>query len=170
LKTKDLNAMDLLDVGIGNGYAVKNLFNSIGSFRAVDISREALEYARKLFPQMSSFENDAEDLKDIESNSVDLYLSFRTYQSTLFDRRASLHEAYRVLTTGGIIIVSIPIMFLKENGEVLTGQIPSGSFEPDMEYAKDMTCRIEGLMKTLNFKDVGCNYESPFEIYVYGRR
>jgi len=90
----DINALDVLDVGIGNGHACEKLYNSFRSFKAVDISEGALEYAQRKYPQMIYYINSAEDLKDIPNSSIDLYLSFRTYQSTLFDRRISLHEAY----------------------------------------------------------------------------
>jgi hypothetical protein len=41
---------------------------------------------------MTSFVCPAENLKQIATGSVDLYLSLRMCQSTLFDRRAALYE------------------------------------------------------------------------------
>jgi len=165
-----MNTLDVLDVGIGNGHACKKLYQSLPSFKAVEISSKALQYAHGTYPQMISYENPAEDLKDIPNSSIDLYLSFRVYQSTLFDRRISLHEAYRVLRNGGIIIISIPIMYLKTNGDVLPGLLPPYANIPNMRFANDTVNRIRGYMKLLNFENVGINNKSPYEIYIYGQR
>ena len=97
----------------------------------------------------------AEDLSNIKTSSVDLYLPFRTFQSTLVDRRAAVHEAYRVLRKGGVAIISIPILYLKENGEALQGLIPPDSYKPKIEYAKEIVKRIKEYMEIINFYKVG---------------
>jgi SAM-dependent methyltransferase len=170
LGVEDPNQLDILNVGIGNGHAEEPFLSQIHSFKAVDISEEALQYARKKYPQMTPFVCSAEDLNSIPNNSVDLYLSLRTYQSTLFDRRAALHEAYRVLRNGGIILLSVPIMFLRRDDEVLTGLIPPESSEPNMEYARQLVGRIQEYLRILNFRDVTTDERSPFEIFLCARR
>jgi len=170
LGVEDPNQLHILNVGIGNGHAEEPFLSQIHSFKAVDISHEALQYARKKYPQMTSFVCPAEDLKPIPNNSVDLYVSLRTYQSTLFDRRAALHEAYRVLRNGGIIVLSVPIMFLRGDGQVLAGLIPPGSSEPNMEYARQLVARIHDYLTILNFRDATTDERSPFEIFLSARR
>jgi len=170
LGVQDPNQLDVLYVGIGNGHSEEAFLSRLHSFRAVDISDEALQYARRKYPQMTSFICPAEDLEPIRNSSVDLYLSLRTYQSTLFDRRGALHEAYRVLRNGGILVVSVPVMFLRGNGEVLAGLIPPGSSEPNMEYARKMVERIHDYLTILNFRDVKTDERSPFEIFLSARR
>lgn len=170
LGVKDFNQLDILDVGIGNGHAEEPFLGQLHSFKAVDISDEALQYADKKYRQMTRFVCAAEDLIQIPNNSVDLYISLRTYQSTLFNRRAALHEAYRVLRNGGIIVLSVPIMFLKEGGKVLAGLIPPGSAAPNMEYARHFAERIKEYLTILNFRDVKADERSPFEIFLSARR
>ena len=171
LGMSELKSVEILDVGFGNGYAYSKLFHELHSFTAVDISLKALEYATDKFPRLKASQNDAENLKDIQTSSIDLYISLRTYQSTLFDKRMAMHEAYRVLRTGGLAIISIPIMFMGSGGEVLHGLIPPGlTNAPDMNYAHEMVNRVEHLFRVLNFRDIGTNTSSPFEIYVYGWR
>lgn len=170
LGIEDYNQLDSLIVGIGNGHAEEPFLSQIHSFIAVDISDEALQYAKKKYRQMTQFICAAEDLRDIPNNSVDLYLSLRTYQSTLFDRRAALHEAYRVLRNGGIVVLSVPIMYLRGDGNVLAGLIPPRSFEPNMEYARQLVARIHEYLTILNFQEVRTDERSPFEIFLSARR
>lgn len=170
LGINDYDQLDILNVGIGNGHAEEVFLGNLRSFIGVDISEEALQFAVKKYPQMTRFKCSAEDLKPIANNSIDLYLSLRTFQSTLFNRRAALHEAYRVLHNGGVIVLSVPIMYLQEDGRVLTGLIPPGSTSPDIAYARQAVERIKEYMMILNFRDVEVDERSPFEIYLTARR
>ena len=117
----------------------------------------------------------AEDLTSIKSLSIDLYISLRTYQSTLLDIKESLHEAYRVLAEGGGIVISIPVMFLKkdEAGHILKalkGLIPQGSSAPSLEYAMQVSEKISNYMQILGFNSVEIDTVSPFEIYIGARK
>ncbi|HVP38295.1 MAG TPA: class I SAM-dependent methyltransferase [Candidatus Saccharimonadales bacterium] len=170
LGVNDVASLDVLDVGIGNGYADAAFLSQVHAFRAVDISEEALRYARSKLPQMTSHVCEAEELRPIANGSVDLYVSLRAFQSTLFDRRTALHEAYRVLRNGGRIVVSIPTMLLRSDGTVLQGLMPPGSGTPSAEYAERLIGRIQEYMTILNFADVGADRRSPFEVYLHGRR
>lgn len=170
LKIHDFANIDILNVGIGNGYADYELFKNLPKFKAVDISVEALNYASRKLSNIEHFVCSAENLISIPNSSIDLYLSFRTFQSTLFDRRAAVHEAYRVLRKGGVAIISIPTLYLKKDGEVLRGLIPPGSYEPNLEYAAAIAARIKDYMDIMNFSDVKIDDRSPFEIYICGKR
>ena len=105
----DISNINVLDVGIGNSYASQILLKECANLIGVDISQRALNYAQDKLKSSTLKVGSAENLKDIESFSIDLYISLRTYQSTLFDIKESLHEAYRVLAKGGGIVISIPI-------------------------------------------------------------
>ncbi|MBA2880900.1 SAM-dependent methyltransferase [Desulfosalsimonas propionicica] len=170
LGINDLSHIDILNVGIGNGYADYELFKNVPRFKAVDISPEALNYAANKLSNMQYYVCSAENLFQVPNGSIDLYLSFRTFQSTLFDRRAAVHEAYRVLRKGGIAIISVPVLYLKKNGEVLQGLIPPGSYEPNLDYATAIADRIKDYMDIMNFKEVDIDSRSPFEIYICGKR
>lgn len=167
----DIRNIDVLDVGIGNAYASQVFLDNCASLTGVDISHEALSYAKGKLPNAVLKIGSAEDLREIESFSKDLYISLRTYQSTLFDIKESLHEAYRVLANGGGIVVSIPNMFLKKNDDgkivgILNGLIPPGSTAPSVDYAMRISEKIEEYMNLLGFRDVALYKESPFEIFI----
>lgn len=172
LKINNLKELDVLDVGIGNASATTSLYRDIDSIKGVDVSVKALEYAKKQLPNLSVWRNSAEDLRDISTSSIDLYLAFRVFQSTLFDRRGALREAYRVLRPGGIAMVSIPIMYLTAEGSVINGLIPPGSTDasPSMDYAKGVMNDLERMLNALNFRNVRTYIESPYELYVVGTR
>lgn len=171
----DIKNIDVLDVGIGNAYASRIFLDNCASLTGIDISREALNYAKDKLPNATLKVGSAEDLKDVDSFSKDLYISLRTYQSTLFDIKESLHEAYRVLANGGGIVISIPNMFLKKNDDgkiigVLYGLIPPASTSPSEEFAMSIAEKIQDYLNLLGFKSVQVHKESPFEIFVGAKK
>jgi ubiquinone/menaquinone biosynthesis C-methylase UbiE len=170
LKLDKFDTYEILDIGIGNGCTVKNLYKNTQNVIGVDISRKALDYAKKVLPNVKSIQNQAENLKDIPNCSIDLVLAFRIFQSSLLDKRAALYETYRVLNSGGYLIISIPIMFLKEDGTVLKGLIPPGQNTPTIEYAQNVLDRFLELLETLNFISIEVDKNSPFEYYISAQR
>ena len=146
------------------------MLGKLRSFTAADISTEALRLAKEKYPQMHELVCPAEDLRHIANNSMDLYISLRTFQSTLFDRRVALHEAYRVLRNGGVVLLSVPIMFLRRDGKVAPGLIPPGSSRPSMDYARQLVGRIRDYLSILNFRSVRVHDRSPFEVFLSARR
>ena len=165
----DINTKKVINIGIGNGLEAKGLFDKIEEFIGVDISRKALEKSKKCYPKMKPLINDAEDLCDIESDSQDVYISLRTYQSTLFDIKTALLEAYRILKLGGTILISIPYVFVEENGRVVKGLLipETDEIDPDLPY--DLIDRIRKMLNRLNFDAIGIR-TGMVELYVYGKR
>lgn len=166
-----LEGVDLLDVGAGNGWAVRSLYGKAGRVRAVDLSDPALgRFGAAHAKSVERYTVAAERLDGIESSSVQLYLSFRTYQSTLFHRRGAIQEAFRVIEYGGAIVLSVPTMYLDEERQVLRGLIPPRSKTPDEAYARWIVGDIRDSLVALNFRDVKVDDTSPFETYIYARR
>jgi len=175
LGISEVSNIEVLDVGIGNAYASQIFLTKCASLTGIDISQSALTYAKDKLPNARLEIGSAENLENVKSFSIDLYVSFRTYQSTLFDVKESLHEAYRVLAIGGAIIISIPIMYLKKDDtgkiqNVLKGLIPQGASVPSFDYAMQVSERITVYMKILGFSCTEIYYDSPFEIYIGARK
>jgi len=162
----------VLDVGAGHGQANKDLYSNLNNLVLVDISSKALEFAKKDLPMATIFEDSAEALSHIQNETIDIYFSFRTYQSTLFDIRASLHEAYRVLNRRGIFIISIPILFPKKDGTVAKGLLRPGvsSDETNMEYASNVASAIIERAECLQFQNVRFDHRSPYEFFIIGEK
>lgn len=170
LELNHFNNYSILDIGIGNGYTVKNLYNNAKNVIGIDISTEALKIAENIIPNVKLINNQAENLINIPSGSIDLALGFRVFQSSLLDIRESFHEVFRVLSSGGYLIISIPIMFLKEDGKVLKGLIPPKHKEPSIEYADKLAIKYAELLDTLNFVKIEIDKNSPFEYYITAKR
>lgn len=167
----DIDQYDVLDVGFGNGhaYCLCDYFKKIKSLTIVDLSKDALDIAKKSFPNASCFQNDAENLESINNTSVDIYLSFRTYQSTLFDRRVAVHEAFRVIRPGGIIVVSIPKIYIAPDGEIKEG-LSDPNKKITKKYLYEVVERISSYIEMLGFKNVSTWDRSPYETYIFGKK
>jgi len=160
----------ILDVGFGNGYESYKLLKNSKGLVAVDISGKALEFAKKKYPHLVSFVNEAESLTSIETGSVDLYLSFRAFQSTLFDVKLAVQEALRVLVRGGKMVVSVPCLYLDQEGNVLKGLQDTGTNEVGDEYASRKVRGIKTALETPGFSDVAVSTASPYEHYIYAQK
>jgi SAM-dependent methyltransferase len=159
---------DLLVVGIGNGSEAVGTIERARSVRAVDISQRSLHSVRERFPHFSVLLSSAENLDVIDAGSVDLYISLRTYQSSLFDVDAALFEAFRVLRRGGHMIVSIPHTYYLD-GRFVEGMSPPGSREVQVDLPYVIAEEVRHGMSRLGATSVGIR-TGLFEVYVYGRR
>ena len=158
----------LIVVGIGNGLEGKALYNNCEQMTVVDIGVKSLEYAKKILPKCELIDSPAEKLHQIQSGSQDIYISLRTYQSSYFDRSASLREAYRVVRQGGIVLISVANGFL-EQGSIIPGLLIPGTQIVDQNLGFRIANQIRSRMSLLNFEEIGmCT--SLDEIYVFGRR
>jgi ubiquinone/menaquinone biosynthesis C-methylase UbiE len=169
----NIENLTVLDVGIGNAYASHIFLKKCSNLFGVDVSNKALDYAKDKLPNAHLCKGSAENLTMIQSFSIDLYISLRTYQSTLFDMKQSLHEAYRVLAQGGRIIISIPSMFLIKDIDnnivrYTKGLIAPYSKTPSMEYAIEIANRIKFYLELLGFYEISIYNDSPYEIYIGG--
>lgn len=111
---------------------------------------------------------EAENLTRVDAISQDLYISLRTYQSTLFDIEEALFEAYRVLRPGGVCVISIPYIFYVEK-KIMKGLIRPGTKELDIDLPYVLSDRIRRGMNRLDFDPVGI-HTGQFEIYTYGQK
>ena len=96
----------VLDAGCGTGYGSAILAKHSASVVGVDISREAVEEARKAAPDARFFQGDcaAVGLRDA---SVDVVVAFEVIEH-LAAWQSMLEEARRVLRPDGQLIVSTP--------------------------------------------------------------
>lgn len=163
------NAADTsaINVGIGNG---REWIDAYGSFRllvGVDLALQALEAARVAHPEIQPLHADAANLSALADNTFDLYLSLRTYQSTLFDMEPSVREATRVLRPGGIFLASISNAHRVSNG-VVRGLLDPESTRVDLAKPFAVANRLKDLLISAGYEEVGTK-DGMFEVYVHGK-
>lgn len=158
----------VLCVGIGTGAEGVEVYDKFLNLSIADVSQESLERARGPFPHARIVCDEAEVLAGISNCSQELYISLRTFQSTLFDVDAASVQAFRVLRPGGSIIVSVPYIYYSD-GSLLTGLPHPGSTTLDEELPYWYCERIRRSFRKLGLRDIRI-YTGTFEIYVIAQR
>jgi SAM-dependent methyltransferase len=160
--------LSILDVGIGNGREWTEFYSSARRIVGVDVSTAALESAAKKHSELEILGADASDLSSIDSETFDIYLSLRTYQSTLFDIEHSVLEAARVLKPGGVFVASLSDAHRVGN-RIVRGILTSAGTQVDRDLPYYLANRTRKVLVSLGFTAVGIR-TGVFEVYVYGRR
>jgi 2-polyprenyl-3-methyl-5-hydroxy-6-metoxy-1,4-benzoquinol methylase len=97
---------DVLDVGCGTGYGTAHLAEVAKSIVGVDISKPALRWARKHYPNIKYIEMDVQHLQFSDS-SFDLIVSSENFEH-LPDQKAHVLELVRVLRPNGLCFIASP--------------------------------------------------------------
>lgn len=171
----------VLEVGFGTGliYEGGDLFDRIygsrhGKKYITDISQVALKRAKSRFkaPGRIFLVSPAENLhRRIPPSAIDIYLSFRTYSSSLFDRKRALIEAKRVLKPGGTILITVPHMLPRSGGTYETGLMRDvKDKKPTKKYRDEVVRAIRDDLNMLGFFDVKFDASYPYEVFISGRK
>lgn len=102
----------------------------------------------------------------IPDKIYDLYVSLRTYNSSFFDIKEALLEAYRVLKYNGVIIISVANGFLySEQNCIIPGLILPGTEFIDIYRGMDTTKQICTELIHAGFKNIQI-FPTNTEIYL----
>lgn len=98
----------VLDIACGTGYGSALLLQAghAKSVVGVEISAEAVDYARRIYPGPAFHVGSAAQIP-LGDGSVDLVVSFETIEH-VDDDEAFLVEAFRVLANDGLLVISAP--------------------------------------------------------------
>ena len=169
LKIGELEGYSVIDVGAGNGIEDELLLADHPRLTVVDLGQKSIAAALKRIPKANHLVMDAEDLQAISTASFDIYLSFRTYQSSYFDIHDAIREAHRVTRPGGVVVVSVANGFIGEDGVLVPGLVWPNTARVDRDRPFAVADSIRRRLTLLGFQEVGIR-TGLGEIYVYGRR
>ena len=120
----------ILDVGCGTGYGASYLAESARSVTGIDLSRQAIRFARRRYGRvgMEFLRMNAERLA-FAPCSFDFIISTENFEH-LSDQRANLHEMGRVLTDDGMLLLATPNheMFLDVDNPFHTHELTYDEF------------------------------------------
>jgi len=167
--SRNLSEYKIIDVGVGNGLEISNLFENVENLTFVDIAEKSLKHTKELYPRSKTIISPAEHLVDIEDESQDIYISLRTYQSSYFGINDAIKEANRVLKPDGVILISIANGFVDEKHELIPGLVIPKTQFVDTNRPYELANRIRNRLNLLRFKNIGIR-TGVGEIYIWGRR
>lgn len=109
LAEKWIQGKAVLDYGCGSGYGAAKLAERAFSVCAVDVSEEAISYARKHYAKPNlSFERIQPELDlPYSSNQFDVVTSFQVIEHVSDDAHY-IREVYRILKPGGVFLIITP--------------------------------------------------------------
>lgn len=169
----DIANADVLYLGVSTGRDLPLVCPEFRSLIGVDLSSAMLKRAAEVEPRMTVARDSAEQLATIEDHSIDLYLSLRTYQSSLFDIPSAARQAFRVLRRGGGIVISIPGGYVDRDEASQLRYVPGllipGSTVVDPERPRRVAERVIHQLEHLTFERVGFHQRGT-DLYVYARK
>ena len=151
-----LSESRIVNVGVGAGSEAAELFSDCSQVTFVDIAESGLKNVQKSNPLARTVVASADDMPALSDDSYDLYISLRTYNSSFFDVSAAASEARRVLTRGGVLIVSVANGFLHTGRDrvVVPGLILPGTEFVDLYRGMDTARDICNELTEAGFKNV----------------
>ena len=165
-----LNELTILNVGCNDATQMEKLIGqNFNELYLVDVGIRSLLNAKKIFPDSTIMNTNADSLSGISNNSIDLYLSFRTYNSSLLNTEGSISELNRVLADDGKVILSIPNGYVDKDGIFCHGLKPHGEDYIDECYPFEIVGIIIFYLSKYNFKNIEV-LNSFYEIYIFATR
>jgi ubiquinone/menaquinone biosynthesis C-methylase UbiE len=107
---------DVLDSGCGTGYGTTHLAEVAKSVVGVDISKDALRWARKRYPNIDYRQMDVHHL-EFSDNSFDFVVSTENFEHLSYQKR-HVSELARVTRPDGLVLLASP------NPEMTVGHNP----------------------------------------------
>lgn len=160
----------VLDLGCGTGYGTAELSKRATEAIGVDVSADAIEYAKAHYRSAHFVQVSAIDTPFVE-HSFDLVTSFELIEH-LADYRPLLAEAKRVLHPTGLFMVSTPnkLYYAESRGEAGPNPFHEHEFEYEefrqalLEYFPHVKLLLQDRMESFSIYPVAASGEAESEI------
>jgi ubiquinone/menaquinone biosynthesis C-methylase UbiE len=128
----------VLDMGCGTGYGAGELAKSAAKVTGIDVSGEAVGYAREHFSGAGNVEflEASATSVPLADQCFDLIVAFEVIEH-LADWRKLLEEARRLMATGGQFVVSTPNKSYYQATRVVSGPNPYHAHEFEYEEFRE---------------------------------
>ena len=161
-----LSEQRILNVGVGSGDEAKALFGMCKDITFADIARLGLNKITACMPHAKTLCCRAENLSKLKDNTYDLYVSLRTYNSSFFEAKPAVREAYRVLKNNGKLIISIANGFLnKDHRRIIRGLIIPNTNFVDIYRGLNFIRELSEMCNEIGFNDINL-IPTDTEIYL----
>lgn len=99
---------NVIDIASGEGYGSNILASAANAVTGIDISKEAIDHAKNKYKRENlSYIHGSADNIPIESNSIDVVVSFETIEHH-YKHQEMMTEIKRILNPNGLLIISSP--------------------------------------------------------------
>lgn len=161
-----MESKKIVNVGVSDGTEAIELFLKCKDITFVDIAPSGLKKIKYKMRTSNIVASKAENLLHLSSDSYDLYISLRTYNSSFFDIKKAINEVHRILKQKAIIIISVANGFLcSEHRRIIPGLIIPGTNFVDIYRGFNMIKKIAINLNKEGFSDIRI-FPTNGEIYI----
>lgn len=165
----NINNLDVLGVGSNLGKELIEIFsNNKMNLSVLDISLEAIEKGKKLYPQIRFYQSDMEREFPI-SQKFDICLALRSIQSRGISRQNAIMQMEKVLKPNGLLLITVPNGYITSDNRVLRGLYDHRNKLILERRPQTLADKILNKLIDYNFKNTGIETLDT-EILIWGQK
>ena len=145
-KAAELVKKNILEIGCGEGYGIKELLPKVEKYICIDKYESNINFKSD---KLTFIKSEVPPLNKIKSDSLDFVVTFQVIEHIENDK-FFVEEIFRVLKSGGVAILQVPINFKRnetfEDQSIISKKDREkyfGQYDHVREYGLDFKERVE---------------------------
>ena len=145
-KAAELVKKNILEIGCGEGYGIKELLPKVKKYICIDKYESNINFKSE---KLTFIKSEVPPLDKIKSDSLDFAVTFQVIEH-IEDDKFFVEEIFRVLKSGGVAILQVPINFKRnetyEDQSIISKKDREkyfGQYDHVREYGLDFKERVE---------------------------